>query len=267
MSHWMRSRAGRVAGLAGHRALRAVVVALAIGAPSVRSQIPPDTVIRGQVLDFQSAEPIGDVLITERTLGLATTSGENGTFAIVLNEPRVLHLLLQRVGYRTTSVTVGTSSHGDLLSISMSPDPVALGGLDVTVARTGVGHLNRLWDRRRRAYGGSVVRLDQAKLARSAAPSVREDVQSVAPDLRPCNRQAVGNLCFGGAGRGRPPRVCIDGVRAAGDAADLGSYDPSDMYSVEVYDRGRLIIAYTHRYIERSIGRVLAVQPSPGLEC
>ncbi len=217
----------------------------------------------GYLVDFQSGRPISGALATADELDRATTTDARGYFRLRVPDGGRVELRFEQLGYRTTSAVLASASARDTLSVAMSPDPIALQGVEVSVAQQGLQSARAKLETRRRAYVGSVVLLDRARLARSAAASARDDVQAAVPALRPCNVDAVGNLCIGR----RPPRVCIDGVRALGGPADLRAYSSDEIDSIELYNRGSLIVVYTRSYMARAMLRTLPINPIPELEC
>ena len=244
-----------------------VVAGVSFHADLSAQVVPEHLRLVGIVVDFDTADPVEGVLVVAAATSAVATPDSLGTFALVLPRDSAVTLEFRQLGYRTTSTTVRSPVGQDTTVFTIAPDPIVLEGLEVSVARQGLRSVLDRLDSRRRSFAGRVLLIDRERLARSAAPSAREVVQAAVPGARPCNVDAVGNLCFGRGSRARPPRVCIDGVRALGGAADLRAYDLDEFHSIEIYSRGRLIVAYTNAYLARALARPLAVQPFPELEC
>jgi len=67
---------------------------------------------------------------------------------------------------------------------------------------------------------------------------------------RACSRLTE-NLCVPGGSRERLIRICIDDLRPPAGASTLESYDPSDLWLVEIYDNGSRVRVYSRWFVDR----------------
>ncbi len=259
----------------GHRVLRgralssvAIVLGGLLASPwAVGAQASEATrQLVGQVVDSMSRRPIPGARVEAIDLGHATVTDSAGRFVLTVPAQDPFRIQLEQLGFRTRIVNVAGASPEPPWVLTMTPDPRIIQGLDIVVAEQGLRRVVREQERRQRAYTGSVLVIPRERLARSAAASTRDELKSYIPGARDCGIDAIGNLCVGSR-RERPIKVCIDDVRAAGGAADLRAYDPHEVYSVEVYDRGSLVLVYTIRDMERAMTHSVWTQPFPGLVC
>jgi Carboxypeptidase regulatory-like domain/TonB-dependent Receptor Plug Domain len=220
----------------------------------------------GEVVDSVSGRPVSGVLLEVRGLGVVTLTDSVGHFAVEVPMQDGYRVTVQQLGYRPRLLILPATVTTRPLVLTMSPDPLVLRGLDIVVAEQGVHRVLREQETRRRGYAGSVRLIHRERLARSAAASARDELMSHMPNAVECNVGGRGSLCLAGLRR-RAIKVCIDGVRALGGAADLRMYNPSELYSVEIYNRGSLVLVYTNRYMERAMTHRVFVQPFPERVC
>lgn len=77
----------------------------------------------------------------------------------------------------------------------------------------------------------------------------------------PCRRGRLGSACVLRRGQPIEPRVYIDEAPVAGGLEQLATYQPHDLYLVEVYSLGLEIRAYTHMFMERMARRPMVLIP------
>jgi hypothetical protein len=65
-----------------------------------------------------------------------------------------------------------------------------------------------------------------------------------------------------------PVRVCIDDVRALDGFRQLRTYRSDELYRVDLFDGGKIILVYTKLFMERAAAQgPLPVSPTPELAC
>ncbi|HSG49254.1 MAG TPA: hypothetical protein VLA43_15645, partial [Longimicrobiales bacterium] len=84
-------------------------------------------------------------------------------------------------------------------------------------------------------------------------------VRAEVPFVRSCPR-SFDDLCVSRRGSVERVGICLDEVPLWGGIQALESYDPAELYMVEVYDRGREVRVYTRYFVEERLrtGRRLA---------
>ncbi len=207
-------------------------------------------VLRGVVVDGATGEPLHGAFVAPAGSQTGYLTHENGSFALPVFPDQNYHLYAELIGYETVQFVVA-GREPEPFVVSLRPDPIKLEGIRVLANR---------FETRRRGIAVQVRALEREDLI--AAPTV--DVV----DFMQGRFGLSVSFCGGGAGgfgsqtfgagdcilrRGRwvQPRVYIDEVPAFGGLDELRTYRPQDLYTLEVYDRGTLVLAYTHHFIDR----------------
>jgi hypothetical protein len=149
---------------------------------------------------------------------------------------------------------------GEPVQIGLEPKPVMLDGISVVADR--IELMQRRLTSRRRAFAQASRAFEQDRLMRSAAFDMAEFLYleaSLAP--APCGRGRLGSACVLRRGQSIEPRVYIDEAPVLGGLEQLASYQPHDLYLVEVYSLGLEIRAYTHMFMERMARRPMPLIP------
>lgn len=201
---------------------------------------------RGRVVDLHTESPIPNAVIGFDGSGRMTFTDSLGAFALEAPPAWEYHLTVRVLGYEPTRFTVTAEQMERPLIIALRPDPIALEGLEVLVDR---------FQRRRNFYPGSVQTLDQSRLAVHGISTAYEIVRRRVLGLRRCPA-AMGlmdDMCVFRRGRMQKTEVCIDEAPAFGGVSELEAYSATDLYLVEIYDRGLAIRVYTNWYVERAL--------------
>jgi hypothetical protein len=116
---------------------------------------------------------------------------------------------------------------------------------------------------RRNATPVAVRSFEQDRLVRSASRDFLEFLTLEAfLHTQPCGGRSFSSQCVIRRGRLVAPRVYIDEVPIMGGLDHLASYQPYDLYLVEVYSSGQEIRAYTHLFMDRMARREIALLPA-----
>jgi hypothetical protein len=211
--------------------------------------------VRGDVADADTGAPLQGVLVTVPLAGISVLTDSTGTFGIELIRDRSYELVLEDLGYVPTRFTLGPDAETGRTTLLLRPVPEMLSNLAVLEDR-----LNQ----RRRRRGSHVRLLEHDSLLVSTARNAYNLLERTVPGARMCDRQ-IENLCILGGARERAIRICIDDERPPAGASALASFDPSDLWLVEIYDRGRSVRVYSRWFVTqviRSEGGLIPINPS-----
>lgn len=231
------------------------LLAATLGAQETREQ---ERVLTGVVIDELTREPIpgAAVLMEGHRGGVITDSLGRFTLRGFAAGPQELNV--RQFGYlEITALVLPPELPHVLVEIPLAPAPIRLDGVTAVVE-----HLETIKQRlesRRRATALDVRTFDQERLLRSGAPSVLEFLlRNPAINPVPCRR--IG-WCVYRRGRVISPKIYIDEAPAIGGFDQLASYNPQDLYALEIYSRGLQIRAYTYGFMERMARRPMALIP------
>ena len=180
--------------------------------------------IRGKVLD-EKGEPMIGVSVKVKGKPLATSTNQNGTFAINGSNNDVL--LFSYLGYLNQELTIGNRTN---LSISLKPDENALN--EVVVVGYGT--------QKRANLTGSVASIDFSKLENTPQASTVNILAGRLPGLAVVQGggqpgRDAGDLTIRGIGSlegSSSPLIVIDGVQST--IQDLSNLAPQEIESVTI---------------------------------
>jgi TonB-linked SusC/RagA family outer membrane protein len=172
--------------------------------------------ITGKVIDEQGEAIIGANILTQDKL-VGTITDANGLFS--LNVPANATLTVAYIGYKTTTVKVGTS---DYLEITLSEDSQKLDEIIV------VGYGTQ----KKATLTGSVVQVSNEQLLTTKNTNVQNMMTGKLPGLRVIQKtsepgQFTNQFDIRGMGS---PLLVVDGV----PRGDLPRMDPNDIESVSI---------------------------------
>jgi hypothetical protein len=223
--------------------------------------------VRGRVVDAEIGAPLVGARVLLEGIGGGVLTDESGLFGLTIPSLPRFWLRVNQLGYREKVVAFSGDQTDEVLTIELEVDPVVLEGLDVVVARQGLQVVLERMERRRRGYAGSVRTIPPERFLSSAAAHSFDLIRNSLPTSVPCRTADGEDLCVRRRGQEYVAKVCIDDVRAWGGAGELFHLDPDELFSVEIYDWGRLILVYTRRYMERAMTRRTYVPRSPASVC
>jgi hypothetical protein len=195
----------------------------------------------GVVVDRVTGTPIvgAYVEIVERDAGTYTDA--QGRFKFSRVRPGTYSLKVQQLGYTEGASTVRVEAGSGLVRVELQPDPVMLQAIEVVT--------NRL-TRRRNSLAVSVRAYHANELATTASFSAFEFVRSRMTTV-PCPSRSFATHCLWRRGSVVSPQVVVDEVPYFGGLDVLTSYDPRDLYLIEVLDAGRQVRVYTTWFAQR----------------
>jgi hypothetical protein len=225
------------------RSLRATSLALTALMLSTASAHGQERVqIRGQVVDAESRAALQGVLVTAPLSGNSVLTDSIGAFSLSFIEDLGYALIAEDMGYQSLRFTLGPEAAEALAIIALVPDTAMLSGLTALE--------KRLEQRRRRGGGGRIQLIEHDSLTVSTAVSAYTLVRRSVPMARPCSRLTE-NLCVPGGSRERLIRICIDDLRPPAGASTLESFDPADLWLVEIYNNGSRVRVYSRWFVDR----------------
>ncbi len=207
-------------------------------------------ILRGVVVDATTGEPLHGAFVAPAGSQTGYLTHENGSFALPVFPDERYHIYAELIGYETVQLIV-EGREPEPVVVALRPDPIKLEGIRVLANR---------FERRRRGVAVQVRALEREDMVSAPGLDVVEFMQGrFGLSVSFCGSGSGGfaGQTFGAGdcilrrGRWQQPRVYIDEVPAFGGLDELRTYRPQDLYTLEVYDRGTLILAYTHHFVER----------------
>lgn len=223
--------------------------------------------LQGLVVDEATRRPLPATLLRLEPRAAALTDS-TGVFSFRELPPGGGLLLVEQFGYEALYVPI-PEDRSRILEIALRPMPVGVDGITVEAVRENVAAMTRQIRNRRNAAAVGVLAYDQEALVGARSRDMWNFFESETPVIFvPCPRRSTSEDCVLGRG-GRPAgmSVCIDEMPAPGGLLQLGSYRPDELYLVEVYSRGSLVLAYTREYMERLAQRQRTLTPMEYLGC
>lgn len=222
---------------------------------------PNHATFRGVVVDAVSGRAISGALVVIDDERRAVLTDEDGLFDFGLIEGGPLTLTARRYGYLMQGMDVVVPRNGTLdVEFPLPPEAVLVDGLEVVAER--LQTMDQRLRSRRRALATSARGYEQDALVRTAARDFMEFLERDASlHLVPCGGRSFGQQCVWRRGRPVQPRVYVDELPILGGLDLLPTYQPYDMYLVEVFANGAEIRAYTHQFMERMARRTVALVP------
>lgn len=212
--------------------------------------------VSGQVREVGTNAPIAGATVAIPALQRLTTTDSLGRFTLTGLVEGTHEWAIGALGFVSVADRMEVRD-GDRFTVGMMAAPVEVGG--VTVSAPTVDHY---FEARLTRGGGAVKLITGAELMRRGAPNVEQLVMTVA-GLRPCVLGEFGfrivtdvafaeTICAQRRGRYLPvDAIWIDGRPAMGGFNELSTYQPHEIYAVEIAEGGRRINAFTLKYAER----------------
>ncbi|HET6763343.1 MAG TPA: carboxypeptidase-like regulatory domain-containing protein [Longimicrobiaceae bacterium] len=222
-----------------------VLAIAAVLAPAVvaAQEAAPTVTVRGRVIDRASGQPLRGVTVDFPDLRARLFTDGDGYFAVERLPAGEQPIKLYHIGYQTLEQKLALTPGEHSFVMRMTADPVELAGVTVSV--------NRMEQRRIHAPMMSRVWGDSA-LAMFRRPSTRAFLATEAGvQTTTCGTRDVGEGACAWV-RGEPTRVTVivDEQLALGGLDDLIGLAPQDLYRVEVYRGGGLVVAYTKNFVK-----------------
>lgn len=237
----------------GRRSI-AIGVTLALGALALLAangsgQVVPDGAtnadeefaVTGQVVDGQSGTVLDGAWVGLPGTEWGSLTDAEGRFRIPNMQAGPISLVVERLGYETTTWAGQITSADDLLVIRLEPDPVLLEGLQIVTDR---------FEERRKGYAARVSAWDVGDLSVASERTALDFVRYRTSGTTACGDAR--NLCVYSRGRIVEPTVYIDEMPFPGGLVYLDTFAPWEFHMIEVYGGGRHIRAYTTQFMARA---------------
>jgi hypothetical protein len=230
----------------------AILLALR-AAPAVAQQDTPgaqavpsagQVLFTGVVLDATTAEPLRAARVRVPSLRVDVFTDAEGRFIGPSVAPGSYGATVSLMGYGTAAQILTVGAGEPEPQVALKPNAVLLAALNVMTGRL---------ERRARATGFTAMAFDRNSLVVSNEGDAAVFVREVAHLMPvPCGAfatgQEVGVNCIRVRGVATPPCVLINDTPAS--FGELATYRPRELYRVEVYRGGAVIMAYTTSFAE-----------------
>ncbi|HET6231272.1 MAG TPA: carboxypeptidase-like regulatory domain-containing protein [Longimicrobiaceae bacterium] len=242
-------------------AASAVLACAVLAHPAAAQQ---RSVAVGTAVDSASGLPVRAARVTVDGVARGATK-EDGTFVLSRLVPGVHYAAVQRLGYEDAFVTFTAAGDTTRLTVRLVPEPLRLAALTAVADRL---------ERRRLSSGFPSQRADAEDLAGRVGNATQFvfDHFGMAPAFcpQPARRgrgfSSMGAMnCLRSRGDVMSPCVLLNEMPIQG-LAQLAGYQPSDLYRIEVYKHGSIIMAYTPEFVESMAKRKLVPTPVEALD-
>ena len=236
-------------------ALTCMALLLALhAAPAVAQQDTPggqalpsagQVLLTGVVLDATNGEPLRAARVRVPSLHVDVFTDAEGRFVGPNVAPGSYGASVSLMGYGTVAQILTIGAGEPEPQVALKPNAVLLAALNVVTGRL---------ERRARATGYTAMAFDRNSLVvsneRDAAIFVREvaHLTPVSCGGAFATGEEVGVNCIRVRGVATPPCVLINDTPSS--FGELAMYRPRDLYRVEVYRGGAVIMAYTTSFAE-----------------
>lgn len=222
--------------------------------PGIAVTARADLSLSGVVLDASSGAGVPWASLWFRRVDRRAAADAKGSFRVG-RIPAGSHLLLiERWGYVSQYVQVAVGLPPEPVVIRLDPDPVLLEGITVITSR---------FTTRRNAFPFAVRAYGEDRLNRSASRDVFDFLRNEAAVMfTSCPPRQLASYCLVRRGQVIQPKVFIDEMPIFCGLDVLITYQPQDLYLIEVYGGGAQIRAYTHGYVERVARRPQQLIPA-----
>ena len=229
------------------RALRAPLAAAALVLLPASLLGQDKATVRGRVVEAATGNPVAGAFVTFADVRKRAYTDRTGTFTLT-DVPAGPHALeVRQIGFQPAVTSLAVPA-ADTLTVRLAADPVTLQGITAQV--------DRMEYRRIHSTLASST-FDQHQIAVFGHPNPVDFLRNVA-NLRiaPCN----GTDLYGGAfargecvrARGNMERVqlVLDEHVERGGIDMLNSMPLQEIYRIEVYEGGELIVVYTKAFMQ-----------------
>lgn len=249
------------------RLTRSHALALAAALLAASPAAAQRAVVRGQVVDTRSGQPVPHAAVYLDNDRTVTVADSLGRFELKHVRPGTRAIWADAPGYSMNMGMTEVAADSSRVTLEMRSDPVRLATLQVTTSR---------FDRRARAYPGTVRVFRERDMAAGWYSNVLQMVQSrggVTTSFCPgFGGGAPNGISFASMGdgfrdcvydRGRAEQatVYIDEARWIGGLSSLVDFQIPEVSRVEVYHHGREVRVYTRNFMEWASRRPFV--PSP----
>ncbi len=222
-----------------------VLLALGTATPAVSAQSPakpPRVTVSGTITDASTGAPIVGAAVTLERARRTVWTDEHGRFTVTKVDPGEESLAVEELGYKDGALKIAVGEGAAPVDLRLQPDPVLVKGLAVVAKRLRT---------RPEAMYMSMRAFDEPELALTNSWNVALALQNRGAIIpMPC--RFGGYNCVYTRGQVVPVRVWLDDMRLFGGLDELQTIPVSDLYRVEVYERGRYVQVYTKGWALRA---------------
>lgn len=252
----MRSALSIFPGLAA-AALAALILPAHVRAQAGSRAPQPWRTLAGVVVDATTRAPLPGVILSLEGAGRSIATDGRGRFLFRKVHDTDGPLVARQIGYASQAADIADGP--DTLAIALEPDPLTLHGIEVVARRMhlpefvgGGGFLSR------RSFG--LADIANARPGWTAADLLlfRGAVGAIGTGVYGYGYTALWDDLYA---RRRSPVVLVDNAYAFMGVADLNRLPAYELYSIDVYDHGSIVIAYTKAWMVSQARHVLGLPP------
>ncbi len=220
-----------------------VLVWPAVGVAAQEADAAAGEVV-GVVVDAETGAPLLGAFVSLAGEDWGSVTDAQGRFRLTEVFPGRIELTVAQLGYEDLEQEAVAGPGMAPLVLPMKPKPILLKGLRVVTDRF-------RW--RRNAAAVSVWTLDREDLVGSTDDNALDFLAARRGLIRArCGGGSLGTECLFIRGRVRAPVVYVDETPVLGGLDYLASYQPHELYMVEIYGAGTQIRVYTTQYMARA---------------
>ena len=234
------------------RVLSLVALALAVAVVSATAQ-QGDVTFRGHVVDAATGQPLANATVEIESLDRGTITDVQGRFFLTGLAAGTYSVVIGRLGYEERTERVTVSAGAEPVTVRLAEDPVRMAAIEV--------QMDRLERRRLRTTTASRA-FDEAALRAVRHGTVGRFLQDVG-GVRPtaCSPRELNPSCVYARGETQRPVVVLDEHLAPGGLEALQGFPLENLYRLEVYEGGTMVVAYTRFYVAGAIKRNRPLHP------
>lgn len=225
-----------------------------------------DVTVRGVVVDRSTGVGVAGASIEVLPRKAAAITDTTGHFALPRLTEGPVELLVRRLGYEGALLSYDAELDMPLLRIEITPNPVMMQAIEVVADRFKSRRQSAA--RMLKTYTGeqllTVPGIDIYDVVRSGAFIARCPATSGFQKSQGGSSVGVGDTCVQIRGRWIVPTICVDGLLWYGDLESLRGWNKSEIYRLEIVQRGSAIEVFTFRFMDRlARGKVRVPQNIP----
>jgi hypothetical protein len=230
-----------------------LAAALAAGASAAAAAQGGVVAFRGQVLDAGTGQPLANATVEIESLKRGTITDVLGRFYLADLPAGTYDVVVGRLGYEERTERLAIPGAPEGVTLRLAEDPVRMAAITV--------QMDRLERRRLRATMASRA-FDESALRGVPHGTLGRFLQDVA-GVRPiaCTARELTPACVYARGETQRPVVVLDEHVNPGGLEALQGIPLENLYRLEVFESGAMIVAYTRFYVASAIKRDRPLHP------
>lgn len=234
------------------RVLALAAVALAAATIPAAAQ-EGDVTLRGHVVDAATGQPLANATVEIESVDRGTITDVQGRFFLTGLRAGTYEVVIGRLGYEERTQSVAVSAGAEALTVRLAADPIRMAAIEVQIDRL---------ERRRLTTTTASRAFDEAALRAVRHGTVGRFLQDVG-GVRPtaCSHRELTPSCVYARGETQRPVVVLDEHVAPGGLEALQGFPLENLYRLEVYEGGTMIVGYTRFYVASAIKRNRPLHP------